>query len=284
MIYLFLSIICSVSVGILLKVTKKHDNSAFFQMIGWNYFFAAALCFAVYRPGIAITADIPYGLFLSLAVLLPMVFLVQANSVKYTGIVRTDIAQRLSLIISLSAAYFIFRENFSPLRVVGLVIGLASIFLILSRGKAAGSPGRWYLPVAVLAGFGVIDVFFKKVAQLTAFQYTTALFLIFCGAFIFSGLIVLSRMIFREQKLNLKNLWWGAGLGILNFGNILFYLKAHRVLNDSPSTVFAGMNFGVIILGSLAGIVFFKEKMSRLNYLGLALAITAVAVITIATV
>jgi len=283
MIYLFLSVICSVLVGILLKIAKKHNNSAFFQMIGWNYLFAAVFCFAVYRPQISLSANIPYGLFLPLMILLPTIFLVQANSVKYTGIVRTDIAQRLSLLISLLAAYVIFKENFSLLKFFGLSIGLISIFLMLSKGKTNDKiSGMWYLPAAVLAGFGVIDILFKKVAQFISFQYTSSLFLIFCGAFGFSALIILFQMIFRGQRLKLKNLYWGAGLGVLNFGNILFYLKAHQILKDNPSTVFACMNLGVIILGSLSGIVLFKEKMSKINYLGLILAVVAVGIIAVA--
>jgi drug/metabolite transporter (DMT)-like permease len=280
---LFLSIICSVSVGILLKIAKKHNNFAFFQMIGWNYLFAAVFCYAVYPPEISLSANIPYPLFFSLMILLPTIFLVQANSVKYTGIVRTDIAQRLSLIISLSAAYFVFKENFSLLKFLGLFIGLISIFLILSKGETDDEISRrWYLPFTVLAGFGVIDVLFKKVALFTAIQYTTSLFLVFSGAFMVSVFIILFQIVFQKQKLSLKNLYWGAGLGVLNFGNILFYLKAHQILKENPSTVFACMNFGVIIFGSLTGIVFFKEKMSKINYLGLLLAIAAVVVITIA--
>ncbi|MCL2760148.1 MAG: EamA family transporter [Desulfuromonadales bacterium] len=283
MIYLFLSIICSVAVGILLKIAKKHNNTAFFQMIGWNYFFAAVFCFAVYRPEMSLPTNIPYETFLPLMILLPTIFLIQANSIKHTGIVRTDIAQRLSLIISLSAAYVIFKENISALKFSGLVIGLISIFFVLSREKTNGQiSGYWYLPAAVLVGFGMIDIFFKKVALFTSLQYTSSLFLIFCGAFSLSVLIILFQIIFQKQKLNLKNLYWGAGLGILNFGNILFYLRAHKILKDNPSTVFACMNFGVIILGSLVGIAIFKERLSKINYLGLVLAIVAVVVITIA--
>jgi hypothetical protein len=51
--------------------------------------------------------------------------------------------------------------------------------------------------------------------------------------------------------------WWVSRR--FNFGNILFYLKAHQAFADNPSTVFAAMNMGVIILGSL-GILVFKEK------------------------
>jgi hypothetical protein len=32
-----------------------------------------------------------------------------------------------------------------------------------------------------------------------------------------------------------------------------FHLKAHQDFSESPSTVFAGMNFGVIVIGSLVG-------------------------------
>jgi len=40
------------------------------------------------------------------------------------------------------------------------------------------------------------------------------------------------------------------------------------------------MNMGVIILGSLAGILLFKEKMTKWNYLGILLAIISIIFIT----
>ena len=70
-------------------------------------------------------------------------------------------------------------------------------------------------------------------------------------------------------------------LEFFNFFNILFYLKAHRAMADNPSTVFAAMNIGVIILGSLVGIFIFKEKLNKLNYWGLSLALAAILLITL---
>ncbi|MNL61192.1 hypothetical protein D3C87_1850830 [compost metagenome] len=49
---------------------------------------------------------------------------------------------------------------------------------------------------------------------------------------------------------------------------------------DNPSVVFAAMNMGVIITGSLVGILIFKEKLNKLNYWGLALALLAILLIT----
>ena len=59
-------------------------------------------------------------------------------------------------------------------------------------------------------------------------------------------------------------------------------MKAHRAMSNDPSTVFAAMNIGVIIFGSLIGILVFKEKLSKLNYLGLLLALLSIILITLA--
>ncbi|MNY66481.1 EamA-like transporter family protein [compost metagenome] len=82
-------------------------------------------------------------------------------------------------------------------------------------------------------------------------------------------------------KLQLVNLACGLILGFFNFGNILFYLKAHKALAENPSTVFAAMNLGVIIVGTLVGILVFKEKLTKINYIGIIMAIAAVVCITL---
>jgi drug/metabolite transporter (DMT)-like permease len=65
-------------------------------------------------------------------------------------------------------------------------------------------------------------------------------------------------------------------LGLFNFLNIYFYLKAHQSFAKTPTTVFATMNFGVILLGTLVGAFYFKEKLSGKNILGLVLAVIAI--------
>src|SRR5690606_38680618 len=108
-----------------------------------------------------------------------------------------------------------------------------------------------------------------------------SLFIVFCGALAVARLYVFFKLIVSKEKLSLMNLAFGALVGIFNFCNILFYLKAHKAFSEDPSTVFAGMNMGVIVLGSLVGILFFKEKMSKLNYAGLVLALFAIFFITL---
>ena len=278
--FVILSVICSVTVGIFLKVAKRFQLNIF-QIITFNYFSALLLTYFTFKPELTFKEKtIPYPLFIGLAILLPIVFLIQAKSIKEVGIVKTDIAQRLSLFIPLTASYFLFNETFSQLKIIGFIIGFSAIFFTLNK-KSESKSDNWVYPLLVLLGFGIIDILFKKVAVFKDFSFTTSLFIIFCGAFIISILFLIGKILIQKEKLESKNILWGLALGILNFGNILFYLKAHKALAENPSTVFAGMNMGVIILGSLAGILLFKEKMTKWNYFGIILAIISIIIITL---
>ncbi|WP_443947249.1 EamA family transporter [Pedobacter sp. AW1-32] len=281
MIFILLSILCSVTVAILLKLAKRYRINII-QAVTVNYLIAAALCAFFFKPDISqINATAPWPIFIALAVLLPSVFLFLAASVKNLGIVKTDIAQRLSLFIPILAAYFIFDESFNELKIVGIVLGFAAIVLTLLRKTDRTSSGRWIYPVTVFIGFGVIDVLFKQIALYKALPYTTSLFTVFVLSLLSSSIIVAVMALTGKTKLQLVNFACGVILGVFNFGNILFYMKAHKALAQNPSTVFAAMNFGVIIVGTLIGVIAFKEKLSKWNYLGIILALLAVTFITL---
>ncbi|TCD27133.1 DMT family transporter [Pedobacter psychrodurus] len=283
MIYIILSICCSVTVAVLLKLAKRYQISII-QAVTINYLAALSLCFLFFKPDVKlITPLAPWPIYIALAILLPSIFLFLAASVKNLGIVKTDIAQRLSLFIPILAAYFIFKEDFNDLKIIGLTIGFVAIFLTFFRksNQEKGNKGSLLYPIMVFVGFGVIDVLFKQLALYKELPYTTSLFTVFCLAFMVSLLIVISMVMAGKIKIQLVNVICGFILGFFNFGNILFYMKAHKALAENPSTVFAAMNLGVIIAGTLIGVIAFKEKLSKLNYAGIILAIAAVIFITL---
>jgi len=281
MIFLLISICCSVTVAVLLKLAKRYKINIT-QAVTWNYFFAICLAIVFYRPTLHDLVFAPINsVYIALGILLPVVFLFLAGSVRTIGIVKTDIAQRLSLFIPLLAAYFLFNENFNTLKIAGLTVGFVAIFLTLFKKTTQKSEGlSWLYPIFVFVGFGVIDILFKKVAQIKAIPYTTSLIVIFILAFVISLISILYLSAVKKQKIEFINFICGCILGFFNFFNILFYLKAHRAMADNPSVVFAAMNIGVIILGSLVGILIFQEKLNKLNYLGLFLALVAIVLIT----
>lgn len=284
MLYLILSIICSVSVGIIFKIARRSEITVT-QIIAWNYVFALLFCYLFFNPDVKeITTEAPLPIYGALAFLMPSIFLFLASSIKHMGIVKTDAAQRLSLFIPILAAWFIFGEAFNMYKLIGLGIGFPAILLIFSRPDADTS-NKWRYPALVLVGFGVVDILFKKVATHSAsVPYTTSLFIIFCGALLVATAIVVYQLIIKKYTFRLINMAFGALVGIFNFGNILFYLLAHREFAENPSTVFASMNMGVIIVGSLAGVLIFKEKLTRLNYAGIAMALVAIVFITLSQI
>lgn len=282
MIYIVLSVFCSVVVAVLLKLAKRYEISII-QAVTVNYFTALTLCFLFFKPEVnLLSSSAPWPIYIALAILLPSIFLVLAASVKNLGIVKTDIAQRLSLFIPILAAYFIFKEGFNQYKLIGLGIGFLAILLtFIRKSDQENKSNNWIYPIVVFVGFGVIDVLFKQIALYKSLPYTTSLFTVFAMAFIVSTAIVIYLVITKKTKLQLVNLACGLILGFFNFGNILFYMKAHKALSENPSTVFAAMNLGVIVVGSLVGIVVFKEKLSKLNYIGIILALVAVIFITL---
>lgn len=283
MFYILLSIICSVTVGIIFKVARRYTISVS-QIVTWNYVTALLLCYIFFAPDVSvINAESPWQFLLPLSLLLPCIFLFLAASIKYMGIVKTDASQRLSLFIPVLAAYFIFGESFNTYKIAGLLIAFPAIILLLLK-PVDNIDNKWLYPAIVLLGFGVIDVLFKQIVLNNALPYTTSLFVVFCGALLVAAIIAIADIISSKSKFASVNILAGLLVGLFNFGNILFYLKAHKAFANNPSTVFAAMNIGVIILGSIAGIFIFKERLSKYNYAGLALALLGIVLITISQI
>ncbi|TWP22738.1 EamA/RhaT family transporter [Apibacter muscae] len=286
MIEIIISVIFNVAVSIILKIysTKNNSKNLLFQIITYNYLFSAILCYLIFKPDIFTInfTKIPWGIYILMSILMPSLFLLIGQSIKYIGIAKTDIAQRISLLLTIIASFVFFNESFHLNKVFGLCIGFISIFFIfyekINRNKAKPSMlNKWYLPLLIFLGMGMVSILYKIIAiQNSNISFITSTFIIFIGSFIFSVILI----IYRKQKFNLSAIFWGLGVGIFNFGNVLFYLRAHQTLKDNPSIVFATMNLGVIVFGSIVGIIFFKEKMSKLNYWGLLLALISIVLIS----
>jgi drug/metabolite transporter (DMT)-like permease len=279
MIYVWLSVLCSVLVSVLLKLAKRIGFEVG-QAVAWNYAVAAALAMLTLRPALAPLRQpgVPWLALAGLGVLLPTIFLALGASVRHAGIVRSDAAQRLSLLISLLAAFALFGERLDATKAIGCALGLAAMAGMVwrtERGDAAGGMARWGYPLLVFAGFGVIDILFKRVAA-AGVPLGSELLAMFALALVVAFAVELARRV----RFTWRGLLGGVLLGACNFGNILFYLRAHRALPRDPALVFASMNLGVVALGALVGLWLFRERLSRLNLAALGLALLAVGLLT----
>ncbi|AZY48358.1 membrane protein [Bordetella avium] len=274
LLFLPFSVLCSVGLAVFLKLARRQGIDAR-QAILTNYAVASALCLLLLQPDLN---RLPQGSLLlalgGLGVLLPLIFMALAQSVRAAGIVRTDAAQRLSLFIALGAAFVLFGEVFTARKLAGIALACAALFCLLRKpAHDGGERGAWLWPLVVWVGYGLIDVLFKVMARGGA-GFPAALL----GAFVLAGLLMLAYLLWRGAAWRARDLAAGVLLGLINFGNIYSYIRAHQSLPDQPALVFASMNMGVIAVGTAAGALLFSEKLSALNGLGLALALAAVAV------
>ena len=278
---IFTAATCSVIVSILLKWFKA-QNYVPMQMITANYAIASLLAYLWFKPDLAhiSVSETPWWLIILLGITLPSVFLCLSKSLQTAGIVKTEIAQRLAVILSLSAAYFLFQEQFSTLKIIGIVLGLGAVGCILyshqQQSEKSTKQGMYAL-LSVWLGYALIDILLKYTSSLGV-QFAVSLNLMFFMALILSILYLL----IKKTKWHTKSLCAGLLLGLLNFANIALYVKAHILLKDSPAVVFAGMNFIVILLGVIAGLFIFKEEMKTSTVLGLVLGLGGVICLALA--
>lgn len=282
MIYVLFSVVCSVLVSVLLKLARRCDVDVG-QAIAWNYVVAGALTALVLQPSLAPLRQpgAPWLALVGLGVLLPTIFLALGASVRHAGIVRSDTAQRLSLLLSLLAAFALFGEQLTAGKAIGIALGLLALLCMVWRsGHDAAERGvtGWLYPLLVFVGFGVIDILFKRVAQ-AGVPLGASLQAMFALALLVAFAWQLWRLARAQTRFTLRNALAGLLLGLFNFGNILFYLRGHRALPQHPSLVFASMNIGVVALGALVGLLWFHERLSRLNLVGVVLALLAIGVI-----
>src|SRR5690606_34921641 len=120
-----------------------------------------------------------------------------------------------------------------------------------------------------------IDVIFKLISKTSDNDFSTTLTL----SFSIAAMIIFAYLFIKKTQFNQASILGGMVLGILNFTNIYTYIKAHQYMSESPSLVFTGMNLGVILFGTLIGTLIFKEKLTRINFIGIGLATIAIGLL-----
>lgn len=284
--------LCSVCVSILFKRCKQRGIDSM-QMLMWNYVIASILCWLWFQPDfshLSVTTT-PWWIILLLAFLLPSIFLILGQSLQRAGIIKTELAQRLSVVLSVLAAYLVFQEQVNALKVIGLCLGVASVLSLVRLPKSrvvvpdqienrvSEMPivSRSRLNSAALClllvwvGYALVDILLKYTSSL-GLQFALTLNLTFILAFI--GCVIV--LLVRRAAWHLDAVGAGLLLGLINFANIALYVQAHQLLKDSPAVVFAGMNILVVILGAMAGGVIFKERFSRSLIIAIVLGIAGV--------
>ena len=209
-----------------------------------------------------------------------IVFNFYALGTQKVGIAVTTVANKMSLIIPVCAALILYPENntFDALKGIAFFLALAGIYLSSTKGGKLSFDKKYlWLIILVFVGQGISDSIFNDFAQKFpnegGFLFFMTLFII---ASISGILILIGKSIKTKNKLQLKSISWGVIFGVPNFFSLLFFLKALGSM--SSSEVFPLVSMGVVISSAIIGILFYKENLSKGNWLGILFALASIAV------
>jgi drug/metabolite transporter (DMT)-like permease len=293
MLYLFLAVITSVAVATVIKGFEKYRVSSF-QAIGVNYivciisgFIAIQSRQQLFLPQGSNIAIIHEPWFLSAIVLgigFVSMFNVFAVSVRKIGLALSTISSKMSVIIPVYFGIILFGDKLNLYKVIGIIFTLLAFYFILKREK--NIPFRklyFFLPLLLFAGNGFNDslqAYTQRAFSMENDMILTFMIVIYTTALILSLIFFIVKLFINYQSsiINYKrNIIGGIILGIFNFATTFYFLKC--IGHYSSVFVFPVFNVSLVSLTALAGIIFFKERLSTLNWLGFILAILAIVVI-----
>ena len=291
MLYLILSILSSTAIFIIFKYLGQFSVPTL-PVIAGNYFFASATGFLVAREKFPVRR-IFESEWIPLAILIGILFIVMfyivGRSSQKAGIAITTVASKMSVATPIVFSIFYDpADQFTFLKLAGILVALMSIFLLVQKPKDRTiSRSVIYLPVLLFLGMGMVDSLvkfaqFRFISDERLPFFTAVLFLI---SFL-SGILWLLLKSELSRLVQIRMIAWAFLLGIANFGSIYFLIRTLNLKNGSTgwldsSVVFAVNNCGIVVLSVLAGLFLFREKLNRLNRLGIVFSLFAIIIFSL---
>jgi len=285
MIYILLSILSSTSIFLVFKfVDLKKLNSL--NVIIVNYFIAAILGFALFYnkfTDLLLSLDTKsYILSATIGILFFVGFILIGKTINASGLSITSVASKMSVVIPITFSIIFENEAISLLKIIGILLALASIFMIVYKKKESQKEIVLLLPLFLFIFMGIIDSLVKYSQvhifdkDVNAMVFTS---LLFSFSFVVSVIYYLIN-IKNSEKFNLQTILHGAILGLVNFGSIYFLIKALDSKAFNSSIIFGINNTSIVVFSILIGLLFFKEKITKLNFAGIIVSIIAIAILT----
>jgi len=284
MIYLLLSILSSSVIFITFKVTERFKTNLI-KLITVNYLVAAILGFSFNRHPISIlnilTSNwLPYALLIGLSFIL-MFFLI-GYSTRLSGVAVTTIAGKLSMVIPILFSILYFSEKTTFLKISGLVLAIIAVVLTSYRPiDKAKNIKLIVVPIAIFLGSGITDSIVKYAQTYHVPNSLSLLFpaVVFLTALLLGLVFILIKPKSISKNISIAELIGGTILGIANFGSLYFFILALNNSKLDSSIVFGLNNICIVLFSIFIGLVFFKEKFSRVNFAGVLMAVIAILIL-----
>lgn len=284
MIYLLLSILSSSVIFTTFKITERFKTNLV-KLITVNYLVAALLGFSFNHNPLSVSDALtskwlPFALLIGFSFIL-MFFLI-GYSTRLSGVAVTTIAGKMSMVIPILFSILYFSEKTTILKVSGLVLATVAVFLTSYRSvNKAKNLILFILPIAIFLGSGITDSIVKYAQNYFVPNSMSLLFpaMVFLTALLLGLLFILINPKSISKSFTIVELIGGTILGIANFGSLYFFILALNNSKLDSSIVFGLNNICIVLFSILIGSIMFKEKLSRVNFSGVLMAVIAILIL-----
>lgn len=282
--YLFFSILASTLILITFRYFEQFKINSF-NAIVLNYFTAAILGFLlVNKEGNFQDSGVNdwFMMAVIIGVMLAVMFNIVSATTRKAGLTIASVSAKMSVVIPMIFSILYYHETTSFLKIAGIILAPAAVLLtVIKNDIHPGLKKYFWLPAIMFLGVGITDATIKLTQQDflkegNVFLFSAYLFVISFSVSFFTKLIIKSKY---GKETSGKDIVGGIILGLFNFGSLFFFIQALRHSGLDSSLVFAINSIGIVLLSVMAGIVLFKEKLSPVNWVGIALAIVLLIIL-----
>ncbi len=263
MIYLFLSIASSAAIAIVMRLSEGNVKSKL-TMLATNYLVCLLISWGMMGFGNVLpeeeglAAALGMGTFNGFFYVVALVL--NQYNISRNGVVMPSVFSKMgSLLIPLIMSIVVFSEVPTVFQFVGFVLSVAAIIIINYQKTGADTGNLDKLPLmALLVAEGCASIMAKVFNEIGNLALDSQfLFYTFFTALIFCSMLI----VIKKERPGVKELIFGTMIGIPNFMSAQFMMKA---LEYVPAViVYPFRAVAVILTIMLAGIVIFKERLTR---------------------
>lgn len=204
------------------------------------------------------------------------------------GITTTTIANKLSLVIPVAFALWLYGDAMNWQKGLGIFLAAPAVYLSARSGGEKKKGQGLRLAVLLFVASGLLDTLVNYVAMqffstghAEADRQAQSIYLIhaFATAGCIGLLLVVYQLLRGRRRFAWKNLLAGLVLGVPNFFSIYFLLRLLQTKFLPGSAAIPVNNIGIVLIATVTATLFFKEKAGWQRILGMLLSVAAILLI-----
>lgn len=283
MLFLLLAITSSTLISILMRYSENYIKNQM-AMFTTNYAICSALSLYYVQWGESGLLGNEPGTVLGIGLISGVLFLASFVFLKFNmehnGIVLASTFMKLGVLIPTIMAVVVFGESLKWTRGLGIVLAVAAIVLIHFEKEEAepsdcrGTMKIWLIVLLIMGGFtDSMTNIYEKLGDPTGKD--GYLFITFFVALVLAALAAL----LSKAPVSKADLLFGALIGIPNYFASRFLLLALGSVD--AVLVYPMYSVGTLVVITLAGILLFKEEVSRKKACAMGLIVVALCLLNI---